>query len=361
MNRGCIEEQPMPRSQPTDRNPQSEQLGLEVYRGRTAVRARPALGATATELATLYAALDNIENGVILLDHELRAQYANPALHAMFNSPQAFVDGKPLYSEMLEYARRSRAYAVSHEELRKYVSERMAWVKSGDPTPIDQHLSNGRVIRCQCAVLPAGGRMLTYSDITDIVRHAEVLEQLATTDGMTGIYNRRHFMTLADREWSRSRRYGRPLSFLMIDIDFFKSINDRFGHEVGDQMIIHLATLASGCKRDSDLLARIGGEEFALLLPETDLSQAQLVAERLRRDVAENPLTASSDQISTTISIGVAMCTESMTGISDLMKVADKALYDAKSSERNRVVCTTGSGVIADHESGDALARVAGK
>lgn len=277
----------------------------------------------------------------------------------MFNSPQAFVDGKPLYAEMLEYARRSRAYAVSPEELRQYVSERLAWVMSGDQTPIDQHLSNGRVIRCQCAVLPAGGRMLTYSDITDIVRHAEVLEQLATTDGMTGIYNRRHFMTLADREWSRSRRYGRPLSFLMIDIDFFKSINDRFGHEVGDQMIVHLTTLATACKRDSDVLARIGGEEFALLLPETDLAQAQLVAERLRRDVVENPFTASSDQISTTISIGVAMGTGTMTGISDLMKVADKALYDAKSSGRNRVVCTTDIGNIPDHDSGDALASAA--
>jgi diguanylate cyclase (GGDEF)-like protein len=346
----------MPRSQPTDQNSIPKHLSRETYRGRTAA---PTLGATATELATLYAALDNIENGVILLDHELRAQYANPAVHAMFKSPQEFIDGKPLYAEMLEYARRSGAYAVSPEELRQYISERLAWVMSGDQTPIDQHLSSGRVIRCQCAVLPAGGRMLTYSDITDIVRHAEVLEQLATTDGMTGIYNRRHFMTLADHEWSRSRRYGRPLSFLMIDIDFFKSINDRFGHEVGDQMIVHLTTLASSCKRDSDVLARIGGEEFALLLPETDLAQAQLVAERLRREVAENPLIASSDQISTTISIGVAMCTDSMDGISDLMKVADKALYDAKSSGRNRVVCTTGTGDILDHNPSEALVQVA--
>ena len=347
----------MPISRPTTRNSMPKHPGREAYRGWTAAHAQPA-GATATELATLYAALDNIENGVMLLDHELRAQYTNPAVHAMFKSPQKFIDGKPLYAEMLEYARRSGAYAVSPEELRQYISGRLAWVISGDQTPIDQHLSSGRVIRCQCAVLPAGGRMLTYSDITDIVRHAEVLEQLATTDGMTGIYNRRHFMTLADHEWNRSRRYGRPLSFLMIDIDFFKSINDRFGHEVGDQMIVHLTTLASSCKRDSDVLARIGGEEFALLLPETDLPQAQLVAERLRREVAENPLIARSDQISTTISIGVAMCTDSMQGISDLMKVADKALYDAKSSGRNRVVCTTGIDIMGRNPS-DGLVPVA--
>src|SRR5262249_17392999 len=157
-------------------------------------------------------------------------------------------------------------------EIDDYVARRLAWVQSGDPTPVDQRLSSGRILRCQCAVLPGGGRMLTYSDVTDIVRHAEEFERLATTDGMTGIYNRRHFLTLADREWDRAQRNARPLALLMIDIDFFKSINDRFGHDVGDQIIVHLVALARDCKRDSDVLARIGGEEFALLLPETDLS-----------------------------------------------------------------------------------------
>lgn len=339
----------MPRSRPTDRSSTPGRRSLEAHRARAAARAQPRPGSVATELATLYAALDNIDNGVILLDHELRAQYINPACHAMFKSPPEFIDGKPLFSEMLEHARRSKAYAVSPEELRKYVSERLAWVVSGNQSPIDQRLSNGRVIRCQCAVLPAGGRMLTYSDITDIVRHAEILERLATTDGMTGIYNRRHFMTLADIEWSRSGRYRRPLSFLMIDIDYFKSINDRFGHEVGDQMIVHLTKVATACKRDSDVLARIGGEEFGLLLPETDLAQSQLVAERLRREVAENPLVAEADRISTTISIGVASRDDAMTGISDLMKVADRALYDAKNSGRNRVVCAAGTDQTPGH------------
>ena len=329
----------MPRSRPSVQGSILESHSREVPPGKSATREQQAYAAATEELATVYAALDNIENGVILLDQELRLYYANPASHAMFKSPQKFIDGKPLFAEMLEHARLSSAYAVSADELKQYVARRLAWVSSGDPTPVDQHLSSGRVIRCQCAVLPGGGRMLTYSDVTDIVRHAEELERLATTDGMTGIYNRRHFMMLADREWNRSRRYGRPLSFLMIDIDFFKSINDRFGHEVGDQMIVHLATLARACKRDSDVLARIGGEEFALLLPETDLAHAQIVAERLRCDVAEHPLIAASDRISTTISIGVAARHDAMTGIVDLMKAADQALYDAKHGGRNRVVC----------------------
>jgi diguanylate cyclase (GGDEF)-like protein len=145
----------------------------------------------------------------------------------------------------------------------------------------------------------------------------------------------------------------------MIDIDFFKSINDRFGHEVGDQMIVHLTTLARACKRDSDVLARIGGEEFALLLPETDLAQAQLVAERLRRDVGENPLIAKSDRILTTISIGVAAWNAAMTGIADLMRAADQALYDAKGGGRNRVVCSTAAGGIPAHNPSVSLVPVA--
>jgi diguanylate cyclase (GGDEF)-like protein len=85
----------------------------------------------------------------------------------------------------------------------------------------------------------------------------------STPRSITGIYNRRHFLTLADREWTRSRRYGRPLSLLIFDIDYFKAINDRFGHEVGDQVIVHTTTLVKERKRDTDVLARIGGEEFA--------------------------------------------------------------------------------------------------
>jgi diguanylate cyclase (GGDEF)-like protein len=102
----------------------------------------------------------------------------------------------------------------------------------------------------------------------------------------------------------------------MIDIDYFKVINDRFGHEIGDRAIVHVANLARECKRTSDVLARIGGEEFAVLLPETDLDDAQVVAERLRYEVAKCPLAEVAH--STTISIGVATTDEKMDGLSDL-------------------------------------------
>lgn len=287
-------------------------------------------------LETLYAALDNVDSGLLVLNKDLRAVYSNPVLHAMFraNSSEEIRETRPLYADML--AASAQAVAVNLED---YVARRLAWVRSGDPKPMDLAMTDGTVLRCHLAVLPGGGRMLIYSDVTDIVRNAEELERLATTDGMTGIYNRRHFLTLADREWARARRYGRPISFLMIDIDYFKSINDDFGHQVGDEMIVHLANLARDGKRECDVLARIGGEEFALLLPETDLPQAQVVAERLRSEVAAKSLMVASRSIPATVSIGVAASVAAMSNISDLMKAADQALYDAKHAGRNRVIC----------------------
>lgn len=303
----------------------------------------PALALAQAELAearqaleTLYAALDNVDSGLLILNQDMRAIYSNPVLHRIFraNSAEEIQQTRPLYADML--AASAQAVAVNLED---YVARRLAFVSAGDPKPMDLAMADGTTMRCHLAVLPGGGRMLIYSDVTDIVRHAEELERLATTDGMTGVYNRRHFLTLADREWAKARRYDRPLSFLMIDIDHFKSINDDFGHQIGDDMIVHLASLARDCKRECDVLARIGGEEFALLLPETDVAEAQVIAERLRAEVAATSLLAEAGAISATISIGVATSSAEMTDISDMMKAADRALYDAKRAGRNRVIC----------------------
>ena len=138
-----------------------------------------------------------------------------------------------------------------------------------------------------------GGRMLTYCDVTDLVRNARQMEELATIDSMTGLSNRRHFLALAAAEWSRFQRYYRPLSVLMIDVDHFKSVNDRYGHAVGDQALIAVANACLEGKRSSDIVGRIGGEEFAMLLPETDLYQARIVADRICKAVAASTLRAA--------------------------------------------------------------------
>ncbi len=299
-----------------------------------------ALRAAKDEARTLQAALDKVQSGLLLLDKDLRAKYSNPALHVMFNSfSQDYIrEVQPSYEELLTDAQRNSAV-----DLDDYINRRLEWVKSGDPKPMDLRMANGTILRCQLATLPEGGRMLIYSDVTDIVHAAEELERLATIDGMTGIFNRRHFLNLADREWVRSRRYGYPISLMMIDIDRFKNINDSYGHQVGDEVIIHLAKLATANKREADLLARVGGEEFALMLPETDLPGASNAAERLRCEVSQTRPPHTPEGLATTISVGIAASTDEMDDVSTLMRAADDALYQAKRGGRDRVVCAVQS------------------
>ena len=127
------------------------------------------------------------------------------------------------------------------------------------------------------------------------------------------------------------------MSLFMLDIDGFKSINDRFGHHAGDRVIIQVADICRQQKRKSDIVARFGGEEFLILLPETKLAAARCVAERLRRKVEGHHFSIASNAINTTISIGIAEADRNMNNIFDLITIADRALYAAKDSGRNRV------------------------
>jgi diguanylate cyclase (GGDEF)-like protein len=141
------------------------------------------------------------------------------------------------------------------------------------------------------------------------------------------------------REWSRFQRYYRSVSVLMVDIDHFKDVNDRYGHAVGDEAIKAMAAACLYGKRKSDLVGRVGGEEFAIVLPETSLSRAKNVAERIRKRIAAHTLGARDGSFQITASIGVAEAMVSMPGIEALMIAADQALYQAKAQGRNCCVC----------------------
>jgi diguanylate cyclase (GGDEF)-like protein len=290
------------------------------------------------ELETLRSALDHVENGIMLLDADLRIMFTNRALRTLMKLPEHTVETKPAFDEMLLGFRGSGVWDVPLDNWDTYCSERIAMIRRGDPTPRDLRRADGCIIRSRCFTLPDGGRMLTYYDITEVVTHADKLERLAMVDGLTGISNRRHFLENAGAEWSRYQRYNRPLSLLMIDIDHFKSINDRFGHDAGDKALTHVAALCCEDNRASDVAARLGGEEFGLLLPETELDLAFLVAERLRLKVESAPLQVDGLTIPLTVSIGVATALPAMGHFQALMKTADAALYEAKRSGRNCVV-----------------------
>lgn len=162
------------------------------------------------------------------------------------------------------------------------------------------------------------------------------LEYMATVDDLTNVTNRRQFMKVLKAETTRAIRYSRPLSMLMIDVDHFKSINDTYGHPMGDRALILLADTIKGALRESDLLGRLGGEEFGAMLPEIGKDLAAGVADRIREKVASTPLESDQGTLNLTISIGVA-AVDPHSGVEDLLRRADQALYQAKESGRNRV------------------------
>lgn len=163
------------------------------------------------------------------------------------------------------------------------------------------------------------------------------LMELATTDSLTGLHNRRYFMDTATQEFERARRYQTPLSLLMIDADRFKSINDRFGHHIGDEVLKALAMIGQRQLRETDLFARLGGEEFAILLPQTDLADARVVAERLRQTIAEHTVDTEQGLLNFTVSLGLSSLSPVTADLDDLLRQADVALYQAKQNGRNRV------------------------
>jgi len=184
-----------------------------------------------------------------------------------------------------------------------------------------------------------GDQIFKYLAGDDVeARYHEVVLKLATTDALTGTFNKRFFLDLFERELRRSLRDGSPLSVMMLDLDRFKSINDRFGHRAGDAALVEFARRAREIVRGGELLARYGGEEFALLLPQTPLDRAVAIAERIRRAVAAEPVSFETASIPLTVSIGVAGYDgRTVCDIEGLLSLADRLLYDAKNGGRNQV------------------------
>ena len=175
-------------------------------------------------------------------------------------------------------------------------------------------------------------------EITSRKHIEKELHQQATTDPLTGILNRRAFFEKANQEVARSQRYLKTLSILMLDIDHFKLINDNFGHHNGDKVLRRFAQEAKKPLRTNDYISRVGGEEFAITLPETDLASANKIAERVRHIVQELKIPIDQHLIDLTVSIGVAEYDPEETDIHPTLQRADQALYRAKEAGRNRVL-----------------------
>jgi len=173
-------------------------------------------------------------------------------------------------------------------------------------------------------------------EVAKLRRQVSELSDLVSTDALTGLFNFRHFKTMLQAEMDRSKRSGIPTSMVMVDVDHFKSVNDNHGHEIGNQALRHLADILRNEVRTTDIVCRYGGEEFAMIFPETHLNLAVKVADRIREEVANSPLQTAQGELKLTVSMGASVYMKtSVIDIDEFIDSVDKYLYEAKQSGRN--------------------------
>lgn len=219
--------------------------------------------------------------------------------------------------------RRGRSYAVHDLD-----STNGTYVN--DEIVTDYTLRRGDQVKVGDTIL----KFLSGSDME--AQYHETIYKMTIVDGLTGVNNKRFLMESLEREIPRARRHQRPLSVVMFDIDHFKNINDTYGHLAGDYVLKELAQLVKSRLRPDDILGRYGGEEFTVILPETNASGGVHIAEELRQLIGGHHFAFEQEKIQVTVSLGVAQLQES-NDVTDLLKAADERLYAAKRDGRNRV------------------------
>ncbi|BDQ35139.1 sensor domain-containing diguanylate cyclase [Pseudodesulfovibrio portus] len=272
------------------------------------------------------------ENNAVMLLHDpmdLTIQFVNPAACLFYGYSEAEL------TSMTIRDLNSMDDAEIFEELKHAADEKRGYFKQVHT------LKSGtrRDVEVFTGPVSIGRRQLHYSivhDVTEKRRMEARLKRMATRDQLTGTYNRHAFFEKGKKEIARAQRYGHPLSLLMLDLDKFKNVNDAHGHSVGDEVLRVFALRCRAGLRETDIFARLGGEEFAALLVETDEETAVAVAERMRRTAADEPIVTEAGEMAVTISIGMAAL-QDKEGMAILLQRADKGLYEAKAAGRNRV------------------------
>lgn len=283
--------------------------------------------------------LNSAGEGIYGVDREGRCTFINPAALSILGFSKEEILGKNQHVVFHHHHKDGSPYPA--EECPIYQTLRDGIRRGVEDAFIRK---NGEIFPVQLTVTPMheNGQIIgveaVFQDIAQRKEMEEELIRLATTDPLTGVANRRHFIEQMEMEMAHFTRFKQPAAFLMLDIDHFKSVNDTYGHATGDFVLQHFTELAQQRLRRVDLLGRLGGEEFGILLPGTDAAGAMLFAERFRNYVADTPAQSENGEISITISIGIAMFEEADSAADSIMARADLALYRAKADGRNRSV-----------------------
>ncbi|AMK12846.1 diguanylate cyclase [Pseudodesulfovibrio indicus] len=291
------------------------------------------------EQLKLTAMADASYDAFIMIDARGRILFWSPAAERMYGWTEKEAMGKEIHELIAP---------VSYHEDAKAGIRRFAGTGTG---PVMESIMEFDSVRKDGSILPVERSVSAFQvegeyfavgilrDITERKRFLEELTRLARIDGMTGLNNRAYFTELAELELERARRQGHPLCLVMFDADRFKLVNDTYGHDVGDQVLVGLTGAVAESMRRTDILGRLGGEEFAALLVDTDLESARLVAEKMRKAAEDTTVTIQDGVVvDFTISLGIAEFSENVPDLEHLLRFADQALYQAKTSGRNRCV-----------------------
>ncbi len=280
----------------------------------------------------------NLEDGVVAIDRHHNIVLFNEGAQRIFGYASGEMVGQHLNILLPERFHLQHDLMVDEFGASQRIAENMAQRSR----QIYGRRKDGSEFVASIAILKMGGGADRHyaaivRDISENKKTEEELLRLAATDPLTGAFNRREFMALAEQESMRAHRYGHPLSIMMLDLDHFKRLNDTYGHAAGDKALQRFTTLCCNALRTCDIFGRWGGEEFVALLPETDAEGASIIAERLRKIVSQNILAYNDQKISLTTSIGIAQYRSGEVAVEGPLGRADTAVYDAKKAGRNRI------------------------
>jgi diguanylate cyclase (GGDEF)-like protein/PAS domain S-box-containing protein len=305
-------------------------LAREFARARNAAEEAHGLLRAATEVLT---------DGFALFDPDDRLVLCNRAFATLHGGTPGELEGRRYLALIENYLDRHRP-ELDGEARARYLASRLALHGRADGTPCDLE-AGGRHYVAREHRVPGGWTVVLRSEVTHLKQIERELRRLATVDELTELANRRQFFDRGRRMLERARRSGRPVALLLFDLDHFKQINDTFGHAAGDLVLRRVAAACREVLRSGDLVARLGGEEFAVLLDGADAVEAELVAERLREAIAGLDIAVRGRRMPVTASLGVALPAPGREDLEACLAAADRALYRAKRAGRNRV-CVAG-------------------
>ncbi len=277
-------------------------------------------------------------DAIITIDGKGGITSFNPSAQEMFGYSE-----NEVMNENISIIVPSPHRTMHDDYINRYISTQEPHI-IGTPRELEAQRKDGSIFPIELCVTGKqfGGHWIFTGMIRDITERKQLkaeLEKMATVDALTGVYNRGYFNQVIENEFGRSIRYQLPLTLIILDIDYFKSVNDDYGHPAGDAYLKAMADELSSAVREVDVVARYGGEEFVIVLPQTDAEHAEILAERIRQSVEKMKVDYQGVTIQTTVSMGIASVeTEGQKTAHQLLTLADQALYNAKASGRNRVV-----------------------